>query len=68
MKDQITITRDQFKEAVSEEVKTVVKAGEDAKSHMAGFMATMLVTTFGAALCGRLFKEEEEEKKDGADS
>ncbi len=69
MKDKITITHDEFRDAVANEVVRLLNASEKVEgSPMAGMMATLLVTTFGAALASRLFKDDEEEKKDGTDS
>ena len=66
--DQITITREEFRSAVADEIMTLMQASEKSNtSATAGAMAMMLVATFGAALTTRLFDKKEVEE-DGADS
>ena len=57
--DQITITREQFKKTVSEELGDLIntKGGGDSAKALAG----ILCATFGAKLTYRLFDKKEEE-------
>lgn len=65
--DQITITKDQFSDAVAKEVARVLESGDEAGvSAEAKVMTMALVTAFGGAVMTRLFGKEE--NKDGSDS
>lgn len=57
--EEITITRDDFRKAVSEELGVLIntKGGDSS----AGVLAGILCATFGAALTRRLFKKDEED-------
>lgn len=57
--EEITITKEQFRQAVLDEMKVLLNTkGADG---MAGAMVGLLAGTFGAALTKRLFSKKEEE-------
>lgn len=57
--EEITITREQFRKAVLDEMKVLLST--DGVDGMAGVAMGLLASMFGAALTNRLFDKKEEE-------